>query len=65
MPKPTVGYSANGRRRRRRRKRKEKMEGLCSTYQSPQWAIVPIVEEEEESKKWKDIVRQAKAHSGP
>ena len=41
------------------------MEGLCSTYQSPQWAIVPIVEEEEESKKWKDIVRQAKAHSGP
>ena len=48
MPKPTVGYSANGRRRRRR---KEKMKGHCSTCQSPQWAIVPIVEEEEEGRK--------------
>jgi len=23
------------------------MEGLCSTGQSPQWAVVPMVEEEE------------------
>ena len=70
------------------------MEGLCSTGQSPQWAVVPMEEErgggggggggeeeeeeEEEGgvggrrwrelvadrKKWKDIVRQAKAQSG-
>ena len=63
------------------------MEGHCSTGQSPQWAVVPMEEEEEEGeeeverdlqvlrvrrwrelvadrKKWKDIVRQAKAHSG-
>ena len=69
------------------------MEGHCSTGQSPQWAVVPMEEEEEEGqgedqekmergcrdfqvlgmrrwrelvadrKKWKDIVRQAKAHS--
>ena len=27
--------------------RQEKMEGLCSTGQSPQWAVVPMEEEEE------------------
>jgi hypothetical protein len=26
----------------------EKMEGSCSTGQSPQWAVVPVEEEEEE-----------------
>jgi hypothetical protein len=25
----------------------EKMEGYCSTGQSPQWAVVPVEEEEE------------------
>jgi hypothetical protein len=28
--------------------RQEKMEGYCSTGQSPQWAVVPIEEEEEQ-----------------
>ena len=28
--------------------RQEKMEGHCSTGQSPQWAVVPMEEEEEE-----------------
>jgi len=28
--------------------RYEKMEGHCSTGQSPQWAVVPMEEEEEE-----------------
>ena len=28
--------------------RQENMEGYCSTGQSPQWAIVPMEEEEEE-----------------
>jgi hypothetical protein len=28
--------------------REEKLEGICSTGQSPQWAIVPVEEEEEE-----------------
>jgi hypothetical protein len=27
--------------------REEKMEGYCSTGQSPQWAVVPVEEEEE------------------
>ena len=27
---------------------RKKMEGQCSTGQSPQWAVVPIEEEEEE-----------------
>jgi hypothetical protein len=26
----------------------EKMEGSCSTGQSPQWAVVPVEEEEED-----------------
>jgi hypothetical protein len=29
----------------------EKMEGYCSTGQSPQWAVVPVEEEEEEVQK--------------
>ena len=28
--------------------RQEKMEGHCSTGQSPQWAVVPMEEEKEE-----------------
>jgi hypothetical protein len=28
--------------------REEKMEGSCSTGQSPQWAVVPMEEEEKE-----------------
>ena len=28
--------------------RQEKMEGHCSTGQSPQWAVVPMEKEEEE-----------------
>ena len=28
--------------------RLEKMEGYCSTGQSPQWAVVPMEEDEEE-----------------
>jgi len=28
------------------------MEGHCSTGQSPQWAVVPMEEEEEEERKW-------------
>ena len=28
--------------------RQENMEGLCSTGQSPQWAVVPMEQEEEE-----------------
>jgi hypothetical protein len=28
----------------------EKMEGSCSTGQSPQWAVVPVEEKEEEEK---------------
>ena len=36
--------------------REEKMEGHCSTGQSPKWALVPIEEEEEE--KLYFIIRQ-------
>jgi hypothetical protein len=76
---------------------RRKMEGHCSTGQSLQWAVVPMGEEQEgtrrrgrprkgweeeeerdlqvlgvrrwrelvaDRKKWKDSVRQAKAHSG-
>jgi hypothetical protein len=28
----------------------KKMEGSCSTGQSPQWGVVPVEEEEEEDK---------------
>jgi len=31
--------------------RKEKMEGHCSTGQNPQWAVVPMEEEEEDVQK--------------
>ena len=30
---------------------RKKMEGHCSTGQSPQWAVVPMEEEEEEEEK--------------
>jgi len=30
------------------------MEGYCSTGQSPQWAVVPMEEEEEEELQLKD-----------
>ena len=33
--------------------RQEKMEGHCSTGQSPQWAVVPEEEEEEEEEEEK------------
>jgi len=57
-PKPTVGCSANG-RRRRRRKWKEEVEGdLQVLGMRRQRELVA------DRKKWKDIVRQAKAHSG-
>ena len=47
-PKPTVGFSANGRgRRRRRRKRIRRWRQLVA-----------------DREKWKDIVGQAKTHSG-
>jgi hypothetical protein len=29
---------------------REKMEGYCSTGQSPQWAVVPVEEEEGEGR---------------
>jgi hypothetical protein len=61
-PKPAVGCSASGRRRRRSfdlpkswmdlmkmgrvGDRWEKMEGSCSTVKSPQWAVVPVEEED-------------------
>ena len=34
--------------------RQEKMEGHCSTGQSPQWAVVPMEEKEEEEEKKKE-----------
>jgi len=40
---------------RRRRKLvvdRKKMEGHCSTGQSPQWAVVPIEEDEEEEQEY-------------
>jgi hypothetical protein len=36
---------------------REKMEGHCSTGQSPQWAVVPMEEEEEEECVLNDINR--------
>ena len=64
-PKPTVGCSANGRRRRRRRggrprKRwKEEVERDLQVLGVRRWR--QLVADRE---KWKDIVGQAKAHSG-
>jgi hypothetical protein len=35
--------------------RYEKMEGSCSTGQSPQWVVVPVEEEEEEEEEEEGI----------
>jgi len=35
---------------------REKMEGHCSTDQSPQWAVVPMEEEEEEEEEIEEEV---------
>ena len=63
-PKPTVGCSANGRRRRRRsgrpRKRwKEEVERDLQVLGVRRWRELVA-----DKKEWKNIVRQAKAHSG-
>jgi len=62
-PKPTVGCSANGRRRRRRgrpRKRwKEEVGRDLQVLGVRRWKELVA-----DRKKWKNIVRQAKAHSG-
>jgi len=66
--KPTVDCSANGRRRRRRRRRrrgrpkkrwKEEVERELQVLGVRRWRELVA-----DRKKWKDIVRQAKAHSG-
>ena len=60
-PKPTVGCSANGRRRRGRPKKrwKEEVERDVQVLRVRRWRELVA-----DRKKWKDIVRQAKAHSG-
>jgi len=60
-PKPTVGCSANGRRRRGRpRKRwKEEVERYLQVLGVRRWRELVA-----DRKKWKDIFRQTKAHSG-
>ena len=62
-PKPTVGCSANGSRRRRKgrpRKRwKEEVERDLQVLGVRRWSELVA-----DRKKWKDIVRQAKAHGG-
>ena len=59
-PKPTVGCSANGRRRGRPRKRwKEEVERYVQVLGVRRWRELVA-----DRKKWKDIVRQSKAHSG-
>jgi len=42
--------SAGGEKMERVGGRQKKMEGCCSTGQSPQWAVVPMEEEEEEGR---------------
>jgi hypothetical protein len=42
--------------------REEKMEGNCSTGQSPQWAVVPM-EEEEEGEDQKTMERGSRKRS--
>ena len=65
LRKPTVGCSANGRRRRRRRRGrptkrwKEEVERDLQVLAVRRWRELMADRE-----KWKDIVRQAKAHSG-
>jgi hypothetical protein len=60
-PKPTVGCSANGRRRRRRPRKRwnEETEGDLQVLGVRRWREFVA-----DRKKWKDIVGQAKAHSG-
>ena len=57
--KPTVGCSGNRRRRRRRRKWKEEVEGDLQVLRMRRWRELVA-----DRKKWKGVVRQAKAHSG-
>ena len=59
--KPTAGCSANERRRRRPRKRwKEEVERDLQVLGVRRWRELVA----DMKKKWKDIVRQGKAHSG-
>ena len=61
-PKLTVGCSANGRRRRRGRPRKrwkEEVERDLQVLGVRRWRELVA-----DGNKWKDIVPQAKAHSG-
>jgi hypothetical protein len=60
-PRPTVGCSANGRRRRgiRRKRWKEEVERDLQVLGVRRWKEMVA-----DRKIWKDIVRQAKAHSG-
>ena len=59
-PKPTVGCSVNGRRRGRPRKRwKEDVERDLQVLGVRRWRELVAGR-----KKWKYIVRPAKAHSG-
>jgi hypothetical protein len=41
----------------------EKMEGYCSTGQSPQWVVVPVEEEEEEKEEEEE--ESSRPHCGP
>ena len=60
-PKPTVGCSGNGRRRRGRPKKrwKKELERELHVLGVRRWRELVA-----DRKKWKDIFRQAKAHSG-
>jgi len=60
-PKPTVGCSGNGRIRRGRPKKrwKEGIERDLQVLGVRRWRELVA-----DRKKWKDIVRHAKAHSG-
>ena len=61
-PKPTVGCSANGRRRRSGRPRKRwkaEVERHLQVLGVRKWGELAA-----DRKKWKDIVRQAKAYTG-
>ena len=59
-PKPTMDYSGNGRRRGRPRKRwKEEVQRDFQVLGVRRWRELVA-----NRKKWKDIVRQAKGHSG-
>ena len=58
-PKSTVGCSADGRRGRPRKRWKEEVERDLQVLRVRRWR--ELVADRE---KWKDIVRQAKVHSG-